>query len=221
MISLFKKKSENYPDYWKRYEEKFQEKLPEYIDENTFVILDTETTGFDFEKDRILCIGAVTLKDNTIAITDALEIYIHQEKFNPETVKIHGIIKNDAAYALTEEEAIIKFLAYIENAVLVAHHANFDIGMLNQSLKRLGLPKLKNKVLDTMVLYRATRITSNLIDKEKHYSLDDLAENLNISVKDRHTAAGDAMITAISFLKTLTKLNKKDRGKLKDLFKVR
>ncbi|MEJ4087072.1 3'-5' exonuclease [Galbibacter orientalis] len=221
MIRFFKKHRPEYPDFWKAYEAKFSEKLPEFIDENEFIILDTETTGFDYDKDRILCIGAVKLKSNTIEVANAFEIYLHQEQFNPETVKIHGIVKNDPENTATEAEAIQQFLDYIGNAVLVAHHANFDIGMVNHALKRLQLPKLKNKVLDTMTLYRATRINSNLIDRNKHYSLDELAENLNISLKDRHTASGDAMITAIAFLKTISRLYKNERGKLKDLFKIK
>ncbi|MEL4307590.1 3'-5' exonuclease [Joostella sp. CR20] len=221
MIRFFKKNSQTYPEFWKRYEARFSEKLPEFIDETTFVILDTETTGFDYDKDRILCIGAVTLKNNIIEVANAFEIYIQQEQFNPETVKIHGIVKNDPQNSATEAEALELFLDYIGNAVLIAHHANFDIEMLNQALKRLGLPKLKNKVLDTMILYRATRINSNLISRDKHYSLDEVAENLNISVKDRHTASGDAMITAMAFLKTVARLFKNEKGKLKDLFKIR
>ncbi|MDG3581645.1 MULTISPECIES: 3'-5' exonuclease [Galbibacter] len=219
MISFFKK-NKNHPDFWKDYERKFQHKLPELIQDVRFVVLDTETTGFDLKKDRILCIGAVNLEHNNIEISRTLELYIDQETFNPDTVKIHGIIKNEDLNTLTEREALVTFLNYIENAVLVAHHAQFDIAMINHALKRLGLPKLKNKVLDTMVLYRATRINSNLIDQNKHYSLDEVAENLNISVKDRHTAAGDAMITAIAFLKIVAKLNKKDKGKLKHLLQV-
>ncbi|MCX2681519.1 3'-5' exonuclease [Galbibacter sp. EGI 63066] len=221
MIRFFKRKPSNHPDFWKKYEALFQVKPPEYVGDNRFVILDTEATGFDFKKDRVLCIGAVSLQSNVIDISEVFEIYIEQEKFNPETVKIHGIIKNDKVKTFTEEEALVQFLDYIGNSVLVAHHANFDITMINQMLKRLRLPKLKNRVLDTMTLYRATRINSNLIDRDKNYSLDQVAENLNISVKDRHTAAGDAMITAIAFLKILTKLNKKEKGKLKDLFRVR
>lgn len=84
----------------------------------------------------------------------------------------------------------------------------------------MGLPKLKNKTLDTMLLYRASRINSNLIDKERNYSLDELAENLNISLKDRHTAAGDAFITAIAFLKIVSRVSNQKNGRLKDLIRL-
>ncbi|WP_224485531.1 3'-5' exonuclease [Robertkochia aurantiaca] len=219
MIDLFKSKK-NYPEYWKTYEATFREKQPKYVSDIRFVVFDTETTGFDFKKDRILSIGAVTVKRQEIHISDSLEIYVKQQRFNPETVEIHGIIRSEKVTLNSEEEAVKIFLEYIGNAVLVAHHAQFDIRMMNEILKRLDLPQLKNKVLDTVNLYRATRITSNLINTQRNYTLDEIAENLDISVKDRHTAAGDAMITAIAFMKIIGRLGRNGSLKLYDLMRL-
>ncbi|PRX40637.1 3'-5' exonuclease [Salegentibacter salegens] len=219
MLNLFKKKPDNLPDFWNDYEAKFQEKFPKEIAGNRFVVLDTETTGFDIKKDRMLSIGAVAIKNKSINIADGFEEYISQKTFNPKTVKIHGIIQNERIETLLEEEAVKAFLKYIGNSVLVAHHAGFDIGMINEALSRMGLPKLKNKVLDTVNLYRGTRIISNLINREKSYSLDEIAETYNIDIKDRHTAAGDAFITAIAFLTILGKLNTDRKLNLKKMFR--
>ncbi|MBZ9730928.1 3'-5' exonuclease [Salegentibacter sp. JZCK2] len=220
MLNLFKKKPDNLPEFWHDYEVKFQEKLPKEIEETRFVVLDTETTGFDLKKDRMLSIGAVAINNKSIDIADGFEEYISQETFNPKTVKIHGIIQNERIKTLSEEEAVKAFLEYIGNSVLVAHHAGFDLGMINEALTRMGLPKLKNKVLDTVNLYRGTRIISNLINREKSYSLDEIAETYNIDIRDRHTAAGDAFITAIAFLTILGKLNTDGKLNLKKLFRV-
>src|SRR5690606_32400975 len=219
MFSLFKKKKE-YPKFWTDYQNKFKTNPPETIEENSFVVFDTETTGLDLKKDRILSIGALKVQGKTIEVANIFEKYINQSTFNPETVAIHGIIKNDLNPNTTEEDAIIEFLEYIGNSVLVAHHIAFDVGMINKVLHRMGLPRLKNKTLDTMLLYRASRIISNLIDKERNYSLDELAENLNISLKDRHTAAGDAYITAIAFLKIVSRVSNQKNGRLKDLIRL-
>jgi len=220
MLKFFKNKSKDLPQFWKDYEAKFQEKLPVEIADNRFVVLDTETTGFDLKKDRMLSIGAIAVKGKSIDVADGFEEYISQETFNPKTVKIHGIIQNERIETLTEEEAVKAFLKYVGNSVLVAHHAGFDIGMINQALSRMGLPKLKNKVLDTVNLYRGTRIISNLINREKSYSLDEIAETYNIDIKDRHTAAGDAFITAMAFLTILGKLNADRKLNLKKLFRI-
>ncbi|MBE7640265.1 3'-5' exonuclease [Salegentibacter sp. BLCTC] len=219
MLNIFKKKREDFPDFWKKYEAKFQEKPSKEIEHTRFVVFDTETTGFDLIKDRMLCIGAVGITNKSIDVADGFEEYISQETFNPKTVKIHGIIQNERIETLQEEEAVKAFLKYIGNSVLVAHHAGFDIGMLNQALARMGLPKLKNKVLDTVKLYRGTRIISNLINRERNYSLDEIAETYHIDIKDRHTAAGDAFITAVAFITILGKLNTDNKLKLKKLFR--
>ena len=150
----------------------------------------------------------------------ALMLLERGTKFNPETVKIHGIIQNEKFKKLPELEALKKFLSYIQNAVLVAHHAGFDIKMINKALVRNGLPKLKNKVLDTAVLYKKTRISTNFIDRDKVYSLDEIAEAYNIELIDRHTASGDAYITALIFMKLLSRLSKGQDVTLKDIYKV-
>lgn len=210
--NLFKKNNEHedLPIFWQNYAQSFEEKLPEKISEVRFIIFDTETTGFDFNEDRILSIGAVRIENQSIEISDNFEVFLDQTKFNPETVKIHGIIKNERFEKITELEALKKFLNYIQNSVLVAHHAGFDIKMVNKALNRNNLPKLKNKVLDTAVLYRNTRIMTNFIDRDKVYSLDEIAEAYNIDLIDRHTASGDAYITALIFMKLIGRLKNPD-----------
>ncbi|WP_300440980.1 3'-5' exonuclease [Christiangramia sp.] len=223
MIREWFKKNKNeqeLPFFWQNYSQSFEEKLPAKISEINFVSFDTETTGFDYEEDRILSIGAVRIQNKSIEISDNFEVFLDQEKFNPETVKIHGIIQNEKFTKLSEQEALKKFLSYIQNSVLVAHHAGFDKKMINQALKRQGLPGLKNKFLDTAILYKKTRITTNLIDKNKIYSLDEIAEDYNIDLTDRHTAAGDAFITALVFMKLLGRLNKGKDTSLKDIYKI-
>ncbi|MFZ0491247.1 MAG: 3'-5' exonuclease [Salegentibacter sp.] len=218
IFDLFRKKQGELPEYWQEYEQKFKAEPPAFAEESTFVVLDTETTGFHPRKDRMLCIGAVKISSNTIEVNSAFEVYLEQEEFNPETVEIHGILKNEKTPRISEEKAIREFLNYIGNSILVAHHASFDIRMINEALRRLQLPKLKNTVLDTGVLYRRTRINSNLVNRDRGYTLDEIAEAYSIDTRDRHTAAGDAFITAIAFLKILGRLKKDSRLKLKDLF---
>jgi len=220
---LFKKNKEreDLPIFWQNYAQSFEDKLPEKLSEIRFVVFDTETTGFDFNEDRILSIGAVRIENQSIEISDNFEVFLDQNKFNPETVKIHGIIKNERFEKISEYEALKKFLNYIQNSIIVAHHAGFDIKMVNKALKRNNLPKLKNKVLDTAVLYKKTRIMTNLIDRDKVYSLDEIAEAYNVDLIERHTASGDAFITAIIFLKLLGRIRNKKELTLKDLLKIK
>jgi DNA polymerase-3 subunit epsilon len=214
---LFGKKKElELPDFWWEYEAHFQQKLPEDIKENVFVVLDTETTGFSLTKDRMLCIGALKLMDNSIAVKDIFEVYIEQEHYNAESAPIHGILKRSRRNKVIELDALKQFLVYAKNYILVGHHVKFDVNMINAALQRNGLPKLKNETLDTELLYKRTLLVSSVVERKERFTLDDLAEKFSISKKDRHTALGDAYITAIALLRILEKLKPKN---IKDLIK--
>lgn len=203
-MKWFKRKT--YPPFWDSYLNYFKEEQNTNLEEIRFVVFDTETTGLDTKNDRILSIGTIAVINNTIKVNDNLENYLNQEFFNTETVKIHGLLSDKKENKIEEKEAIIQFLEHIKNAILVAHHAAFDITMINNALKRLNLPKLKNKVLDTGQLYKKTK----KVTTQNHFSLDQLAEKFNIPLHDRHTASGDAYITAILFVKLIGILKKEN-----------
>ncbi|GAA4273800.1 3'-5' exonuclease [Aquimarina gracilis] len=215
-----KKNNKNSPDFWKKYSALFDGKTKQKSWEETrFVAFDTETTGFDFEKDRVLSIGAVGIKDNSINVADQLELYLKQEIFNQDTVEIHGIRKNADLDQISEEKALQWFIEFIGDSILVAHHARFDTQMIDKALKRNGLGALKNKVLDTSTLFKHTKHQVYRNDFNRPYSLEELCKDLKISESDRHTASGDAFITALAFLKIISKLRRdKKIQKLKDLF---
>jgi DNA polymerase-3 subunit epsilon len=204
-------------NFWKKEENLFDENST--IEETRFVVLDTETTGFDYENDRILCIGALVLQHNIISIQDSFEVYIQQDHYDKSTAQIHGILKDFVLKRPNELEALQQFLTFLGDSIIIAHHTIFDVTMINKALERNGLPELTNKTLDTAHLYKKTLIKSHLFERKDHYTLDDLADKFDISKKDRHTALGDAYITAIAFLKIVKKLNEKKHTNLNQLFK--
>jgi len=203
--------------FWKKEENLFDESIT--IEETRFVVLDTETTGFDYENDRILCIGALALQNGIISVQDSFEIYLHQDHYDKSTAQIHGILKDLLVKRPTELEALQQFLDFLGDSIIIAHHTVFDVTMINKALERNGLPQLTNKTLDTAYLYKKTLIQSHLFERKDHYTLDDLADKFDISKKDRHTALGDAYITAIAFLKIVKKLREKKAVSLNQLFK--
>lgn len=204
-------------NFWKKDEDLFDENST--IEETRFVVLDTETTGFDYENDRILCIGALVLQNGVIAIQNSFEVYIEQEHYDKSTAQIHGILKAFVIKRPSELEALQQFSAFLGDSIIIAHHAVFDVTMINKALERNGLPQLVNHRLDTAILYKKTLIKSHLFERKDHYTLDDLADKFDISKKDRHTALGDAYITAIAFLKIVKKLKEKRETNLNSLFK--
>ncbi|WP_373516291.1 PolC-type DNA polymerase III [Pricia sp.] len=215
----FRKGKRNYPDFWMAYAESFEVGLPETLNDIRFVVFDTESTGLDIENDRILSIGALSLRNNTIPVNQSFEVYLYQHFYHAKNIAVHGILEEESKPRITELEAIQLALAFIGNSVLVAHHAGFDRAMIDQALRRHGLPKLKNKFLDTSALYKRTLIASPLLQKQEQYSLDELAEKFDIPTTDRHTALGDAYITAIAFLKILGKLKGKGNFSVKGLLR--
>ncbi|MXO05637.1 PolC-type DNA polymerase III [Flavobacterium sp. HBTb2-11-1] len=205
-------------NFWKKEENNlFDENIT--IEETRFVVLDTETTGFDYDNDRILCIGALVLQNGIINVQESFEVYLEQDHYDKSTAQIHGILKDLLVKRPTELEALQLFLDFLGDSIIIAHHTIFDVTMINRALERNGLPQLQNKTLDTAYLYKKTLIQSHLFERKDHYTLDDLADKFDISKKDRHTALGDAYITAIAFLKIVKKLKEKKATNLNQLFK--
>lgn len=215
MFSIFKRKK--YPEFWEKHVEKVRNMSYSNFESIRFVVLDTETTGFNYDADRILSIGAVAIKNNKIMVSDSFEVFVKQEVFNKDTVKIHGIRKNGNEIKVSEAEAITQFIAYLDDAVIVAHHTVFDVTMINMALRRMKLGTLKSKQLDTNFIHKKINILNR---SKKTFSLDELCEIYNVKKHDRHTAMGDALITAYIFLKLTIKYQKNNSLNLHDLVKT-
>ena len=225
MFNWFRNKNkidENTPDFWRSYLAHFQQKLDKgkLLEEVDFVVFDTETTGLNTKKDRMLSIGAVRVRNNQIDLSDTFDELVEQkyQDKNQQSISIHGILPVDRAKSLVEEDAVQAFLGYIGNSILVGHHVAFDVGMINESVKRMQLGKLKNRMLDTAHLARRVE-GGNSSQPHLPYGLDELCQKYKISPSDRHTAAGDAYLTAILFMKLLHKIKKRGIRNLADLLR--
>lgn len=223
MFSFFRKNKTTFelPSYWSNYLEHFENKTTndQLISETRFIILDVESTGLDPLKDKILSIGAVEVLNNQIYLSHTFELYLEQEEFNPKSAVIHGILKNGNVEKLNEEKAIEKLIDYIKGSIIVGHSIQFDISILNTTIKKYIDAKILNKSIDTIDLYK--RLKGADFKSGSSVSLDGLASEFKISKSDRHNAAGDAYITALLFINIIARL--KNRGVLSigDLFKKR
>ena len=188
-LNWFNKIVKEHPKFWETYLTYFEENQSK---EKRYVVFDCETTGLDYKSDRILSIGAVAIQNNEIIVNDYLEVFLQQDVFKAETVLIHGILREGKEEKIVEAEAVIRFLEFVKDATLVGHHVDFDIEMINQSLARLDLGKLKNQSMDTDIMYQKLKY----LPYEQHTSLDELCTIYKIKKSDRHTASGDAFITA-------------------------
>lgn len=174
------------------------------LSEARFVVFDSETSGLDPQRDHILSIAAVGVSNFRINLGDSFEVKIAQSYVGGrQAVSIHGLVPQELHQGFTETEAVLKFISYIGSATLVAHHARFDLAMVNRVLRPLSRAKIINPWIDTsLLLHRLDHGPwSNRVEPPP--SLDTALEKFQIELNDRHTAAGDTLATATLFIQLL------------------
>lgn len=212
-----------YPDFWQQYLDAIQRSLPGNtpLREVTFAVFDTETTGLNPAKDKMLSIGGVKVFQNAVFVSESIEIYLEQETApQQQDIAIHGIMPTVQTWQKGAEQAVQSFVEWCGPAILAGHHVAFDVSIINQALQQQFGVKLRNRSVDTLQLAMRAR------GKSEHsapgeWTLDRLASLYNIPVHDRHTAAGDAFITAILLMKLLNLLQKRGVSTLGQLLNYR
>jgi DNA polymerase III subunit epsilon len=169
-----------------------------------FVALDTETTGLDPRRDRLITIGAVAVHDGEILLEDSFEVLL-KLAYNNSSVTVHGITRDEALEGMEEQEALEAFLDYLRDGVIVGHHIGHDIEALNQACERHFNLRLRNRSLDIMDLTLHLNDDGAFQDRPMAdgFSLDALCEMFGVAPHDRHTAGGDAFLTARIFQRLL------------------
>lgn len=164
-------------------------------------VIDTETTGLDPAKARILEIGTVPLKGGKLVESGGKRQLINPGVAIPEaTTRIHKIDDAMVADAPAFAAAWPEVAAAMPGAILIGHTLGFDLAVLRRECERVGLPWTAPRTLDTRLLAQVA---------EPHlggYTLEHLASWLGVSVEARHSALGDAILTAKIFLALLPKL---------------
>lgn len=185
------------------------------VDEVRFILLDSETTGLDPRKDRLITIGAVAVIGGEIVMDDFYESML-KVAHNTSAVTVHGITRDEAEHGLDEPVAIAHFREYVKDGVIVGHHIGHDVDTFNAAYERDGQEPLSNVYLDTMDLALHLEKDGAFANFENftNFSLDALCDRFGVIPHDRHTAAGDAFITAQVFLRLLAFAKKVGRTTL-------
>ncbi|WP_408954508.1 PolC-type DNA polymerase III [Natroniella sp. ANB-PHB2] len=162
------------------------------LTEEKFVVFDLETTGFNPHSDQIIEIGAVKLEAGEIV--DTYQTFINPGVSIPAKItELTGITDQMVELAPQLEIAIEEFLDFVGEATLVAHNLSFDLGFIEDKLRKLEKEKLTNTALDTLNLSRA------LLPDLKSYKLNKLAKKFNKDLENHHRAIDDATVTAEIF----------------------
>ncbi len=154
------------------------------------ICLDTETTGFSHEYDRIIEIGCVDIT-NGWEKRESFQRYINPERSVPSAaMEVHGLSQEFLKQFDPFPAHIDDFLEFIEGAILIIHNANFDISFLNAELKRYSKDPLKNEVIDTLKLAKEQF-------PGKKVNLNALKDYFNINIqREYHGALLDSEILA-------------------------
>lgn len=166
-------------------------------------VFDTETTGLDPALDRIVSIAAVRVLNARVLGDDSFEQLVDPGIPVPDAATaIHGI--DDAMLAGQPAIAAVlpRFARFADDTVLVAHNAAFDLSFLQRLADETGV-RFTQPVLDTLLLSAVAQ------PGESQHSLEAIARRLGVEVLGRHTALGDAAVTAEVFVRLLPLLSER------------
>ncbi len=181
------------------------------LNEATYCIIDLETTGLNVAEDAIINAAGVKVKRGKI--TKIYDSYIKPPSpIRQESIQWHGITDDMLTDKPSIAEVLPEFLSFIGSSMIVGHHINFDLRMLNRHLKDYYDCTLEDAPwLDTMLLYKM------VMENNTNTQLDDLLNTYSIDCEQRHRALGDSIATTKVFLKILQELSSSHKT-LNDLF---
>lgn len=165
------------------------------------MVIDSETTGLDPAKARIIEFGAVPLNHGKLDEAKTTRLLIDPGIPIPEeSTRIHKITDADVAAASRFAEAWPELSGLLAKPVVIGHTIGFDLAVLRHECTRAGIKWRAPRTLDTRLL--AQVVQPHL----SGYSIEHLAGWLGITVEGRHAAVSDAIVTAKIFLALIPKL---------------
>ena len=158
----------------------------------TEIVVDVETTGLDYTKEKIIEFAAVKLVNGKVE--DSFETLINpHQHIRKSSMAIHGITEEMLEGQPEEEDIYPKIFKFIGKYPIVAHNAIFDFSFLNRTSKRLYNKELKNNYIDTQFMFK------EVFPQCESCGLDSLMHKMNVDPTIRHRAMGDAMGLALAY----------------------
>ena len=208
-------RGESRPEYYDfdlfAWSEKSHELDDRLLSELSYTVFDTETTGLNpSQGDEIIQIGATRILNGKLLRAESFEQLVDPERpLAPESAKIHGITSEMLRGQPTIDRVLPAFHAFSADTVLIAHNAAFDMRFLQLKEEQTGL-RFDHPVIDTLLLSAVVH------PNQESHRLEAIAERLGLTIIGRHTALGDAIVTAEVFLKLIPLLAEKGIRTLRD-----
>ncbi len=156
--------------------------------EDSFVIVDLETTGLSAQNAEIIEIGAIKVVDNKVV--DTMDVFVRPSRPLPWfTTNLTGITNEMVEEGLSCEEALRVFDEFSGDLRLMAHNAKFDMSFINRYMEQKLGKKPRQDTMDTLVLSR------NILKGLPNYKLGTLANHFNIDYSGAHRSLRDCEIT--------------------------
>ncbi|MCC5857984.1 MAG: PAS domain-containing protein [Ectothiorhodospiraceae bacterium] len=171
----------------------------------SYVAFDTETTGVDPQHgDEIIWIAGFRVRNGHILPGQTFDELVRPRHPIPRaSTAIHGVRNSDVTHRPPIEEVLPRFHQFTEGAVLVGHNADFDMQFIHMQESACGV-RFDRPVMDTLLL------SMLLHEHTTEHSLEAIAWRLGVPIANRHTAPGDARLTAEVFVRMLPPL--RDKG---------
>lgn len=166
-----------------------------------YAILDIESTGGKYNEEGIMEI-AIHRFDGHKVVDTFIGLINPEREIQPFVVKLTGINNKMLRSAPKFHEVAKRIVEITEDAIIVAHNAQFDYRILRTEFRRLGYD-FQRKTLCTVDL------SKKLLPDEESHSLGKLVRSLGIPLSDRHRANGDALATLKLFKLLLGKDSEK------------
>jgi len=171
------------------------------IHEVPILSLDFETTGLNPEQDRILSVGYIELQHSEILLSTAVHKLIRPEQsISEESVVIHRITDDTAAFGKPLDEVIPELLGALSGKIMLAHHAAIETRFLTNACKRLYGMSPVFPVIDTLKLARQWYARRGKEHAHGDLRLFNLRERIGLPGYNAHNALSDAISTAELFL---------------------
>ena len=158
------------------------------------IVLDTETTGLDYTKEKMVEFAGIRLENGKVK--DTFQTLINpKQHIRKSSIAIHGITQDMVEDAPTENDVMPKILEFIGDYPIVAHNAIFDYTFLNEASLRVTGKGIENPRIDTQQMFK------EVYPELESHGLEALTNKFNVELNNHHRAMADAMGLALAYPK--------------------
>lgn len=169
------------------------------VDRTAAAVIDLEFDSLNLREARILSIAIVPVNNGWVDLGGLWTCYVQHPQQQAQAIPIHGILQAQLATGLPETEALEQLLLRLEGRLVIGHGLDLDLQLLRKRFKALKWGTFRPKTQDTLLLAR--RLDGPHDQPAGQYQLHQLCKKYHVPHYAEHTAAGDALATALLWFK--------------------